>query len=72
MSKSMGAASLLLGALLLGGCRDTTPVCYGVEPDGEVETLKPCPRGWTDGVTRNIKEDEYSHLEVKEKKRKTR
>lgn len=72
MTKSMGAASLLLGALLLTGCRDTTPVCYGVEPDGEVETLKPCPKGWTNGQTKIIKEDEFSSLEVKEKKRKTR
>lgn len=72
MNKSMGAASLLLGALLLSGCRDERPVCYGTEPDGEVEVLKPCPPGWSNGQQKPIKEDQYPDLEVKEKKRKTR
>lgn len=35
MNRSMIGASLMLGALLLTGCKDTRPTCYGVEPDGE-------------------------------------
>ncbi len=60
---SLGAASVLLGALLLGACNGQS-TCYGVEPDGEVEKLRPCPQGWSDGDTRHIGEDQYKHLEV--------
>lgn len=70
--KSMGAASLLLGSLLLSGCVEKTPVCYGIEPDGEHEVYKPCPPGWTNGQTRLVKEDQFEAFEVKEKKRSTR
>lgn len=61
---SLGAASLMLGALLLGGCTDNRTTCYGIEPDGEVEKLRPCPPGWKNGDTRIIREDEFKHLEV--------
>lgn len=64
MSKGLAAASLLMGGLLLSGCADTRTTCYGVEPDGEVEKLRPCPNGWKDKETRLIGEDEYKHLEV--------
>lgn len=63
MKKSMGVVSLLLGAFLLGGCYHET-TCYGTEPDGEVEKLRPCPQGWSEGDSRRIKEDEFKHLEV--------
>lgn len=63
MKKSLGAASLLLGALLLGGCNSET-TCKGIEPDGEVEELRPCPTGWKAGEQRNIQEDEFKSLEV--------
>lgn len=48
-SKSVGAASLMLGALLLAGCNGQQSTCYGVEPDNEVEKLRPCPPGWKNG-----------------------
>jgi len=63
MGKSLGAASLMLGALLLAGCNGQS-TCYGVEPDGEVEKLRPCPQGWHPGDQRHISEDQYKHLEV--------
>jgi len=62
--KSLGAASLFLGALLLSGCGEYQTTCYGTEPDGEVEKLRPCPTGWKDGDSRNIQEDEFKSLEV--------
>ncbi len=62
MNKSMGAASLLLGALLLSAC-DTVPKCSGVEPDGEVEKFTSCPAGWAPGEQRSIQEDEFKDLE---------
>jgi hypothetical protein len=37
-----------------------------VEPDGEVEKLKPCPPGWKANETRNIGEDEFWVYEVNE------
>lgn len=65
MNKSMGAASLFLGALLLSGCERTAqPTCFGIEPDGDVEKLQPCPNGWKNGETRQIKEDEFWSYEV--------
>jgi hypothetical protein len=65
VSKGLGAASLVLGALLLAGCNgQAKTTCYGVEPDGEVEKLRPCPSGWPDGSKRKIGEDEYKELEV--------
>lgn len=63
MKRAMGAASLLLGALLLSGCGEYD-TCYGTEPDGEVEKLRPCPPGWKVGDHRYIKEDEFKNLEV--------
>lgn len=66
MNKSMVGASILFGALLLSGCKDTRPTCYGVEPDGEVEKLIPCPAGWTSGQTQPIQEDQFKDLEVDE------
>jgi len=57
---------------LLSGCADKRTTCYGIEPDGDVETLRPCPNGWQDKSTHLIKEDEYKHLEqdAKDKSRK--
>ena len=62
--KSLGAASLFLGALLLSGCGEYQTTCYGTEPDGEVEKLRPCPSGWKNGEHRNIGEDQFKSLEV--------
>jgi hypothetical protein len=61
--RSMAAASLFLGSLLVGGCADNRTTCYGIEPDGEVEVLRPCPPGWKDKEQRLIKEDQFKHLE---------
>lgn len=63
-SKSVGAVSLMLGALLLAGCNGQQSTCYGVEPDNEVEKLRPCPTGWKNGERRFVGEDEFKHLEV--------
>lgn len=67
LSVSVGAVLLLIGALT--AC-STQTTCYGVEPDGEVEKLRPCPQGWKDGETRQIGEDEFKHLEVVDLKSK--
>ena len=64
MKRSLGAASLMLGALLLAGCNGHTTTCYGTEPDGEVEKLRPCPPGWPNGSKRQIQEDEFKAYEV--------
>lgn len=65
MNKGLGAASLVLGALLLAGCNgQAKTTCYGVEPDNEVEKLRPCPPGWKNGERRFIGEDQFKHLEV--------
>lgn len=65
MNKGLGAASLMLGALLLAGCNgQAKTTCYGTEPDGEVEKLQPCPNGWPNGSKRKIGEDEFKHLEA--------
>lgn len=66
------AGAVVLATALLSGCVDKTPVCYGIEPDGEHEVYKPCPPGWTNGETRLVKEDQFAAFEVKEKKRRTR
>jgi len=55
-------AVLALSAIL-SGCADNRTTCYGIEPDGEVETLRPCPTGWKNNETRIIKEDEFKSLE---------
>lgn len=61
---AVGAVLVLTGALTaLTGCTSQT-TCYGVEPDGEVEKLRPCPEGWKDNETRQIGEDQFKHLEV--------
>lgn len=54
----------MLGALLLAGCDGQTTACFGTEPDGEVEKLRPCPPGWSNGEHRKIAEDQYKDLEV--------
>lgn len=65
MRKSGFVASLLTGALLLAGCgTDKRTTCYGTEPDGDRETLKPCPPGWKNGESRTIGEDEFWSYEV--------
>lgn len=52
-------AAVIIGAVWYANL----PTCYGVEPDGEVEQLHPCPPGWTDGEKRNIGEDEFESRE---------
>lgn len=59
----LGSLAGLVGVLCLVGCRDSER-CYGVEPDGEVEQLSPCPSGWKSGERRNIQEDQFKSLEV--------
>lgn len=56
---------VIAGAVLasvLSGC-GSGGTCYGIEPDGEKETLSPCPEGWKNGETRWIQEDEFERLE---------
>lgn len=74
MSRMAVAGAVVLAAVLLSGCADKTPTCYGIEPDGEHEVYKPCPPGWTNGQTKLVKEDEFEDFESKkiEKKRSTR
>lgn len=67
MTKVIVGVSLLLA--LVAGCGDTRTTCYGIEPDGEVEKLRPCPPGWKDKETRIIKEDEFRKYEVTDLKR---
>lgn len=62
----LSATVVLMATLILTGCKDTRQYCYGVEPDGEVEKLTPCPAGWTSGQTLPIQEDQYADLEVDE------
>lgn len=40
------------------------PTCYGIEPDGEVETLWPCPAPHKDGDRFPITEDQYENREA--------
>jgi hypothetical protein len=40
------------------------PTCYGIEPDGEVETLWPCPSPHQDGDRFPITEDQYADREI--------
>lgn len=56
------AATLTLVSVLVSCSTVTT--CYGIEPDGERETLQPCPEGWSNGTERRIEEDEFADLEV--------
>jgi len=67
-----GLVAAFVGVFLLGACNDPRTTCYGVEPDGEVEVLKPCPSGWKPDQTKLIKEDEFKHLEQEVKKKETR
>lgn len=63
---------LIAGAVLasvLTGCGSQT-TCFGIEPDGEREILRPCPQGWADGEQRQIKEDEFEALEQESKTKK--
>lgn len=55
--------AVLALSLSLTACADNRTTCYGIEPDGEVETLRPCPTGWKNNETRIIKEDEFKSLE---------
>lgn len=66
------AGAVVLATALLVGCKDNTPTCYGLEPDGEHEVYKPCPPGWTNGQTEFVQEDEYSAFEPQSKKRRAR
>lgn len=58
--------AIIVAVVVLSACKDTRQYCYGVEPDGEVEKLTPCPAGWTNGQTLPIQEDQYADLEVDE------
>ena len=61
----IGAVTFVLGVVLLSGCnRDGRTTCYGTEPDGDRETLKPCPPGWKNGESRPVGEDEFWSYEV--------
>lgn len=40
------------------------PTCEGIEPDGEVEQLWPCPPGHEDGDRFPITEDQFADLEI--------
>lgn len=61
-AKVLPILALLVAVGVLSGCGGST--CYGVEPDGEVEKLRPCPTGWKNGEKRNIGEDQFKDLEV--------
>jgi hypothetical protein len=62
-------AIVVLVAISLAACGKTT-TCYGTEPDGEVEILRPCPDGWKDGDNRKIGEDQFDFLEYDSKNHK--
>lgn len=66
--KRIIAGAVLVCMALLSGCGTKTTTCYGVEPDGDVEKLQPCPHGWKDKETRIIGEDQFKHLEVNDPK----
>lgn len=66
MKMALVSGVVLMMAALSGCDRDTRTTCYGVEPDGEVEKLKPCPPGWKDKETKVIGEDEFWSYEVNE------
>lgn len=68
MKKATVCVVFMVAALLSACTSETT--CYGVEPDGEVEKLRPCPQGWKDGETRQIGEDQFKELEVVDLKSK--
>lgn len=61
MKRALVVAALMIGSLTACGEIST---CYGTEPDGEVEKLRPCPSGWKNGEHRSIGEDQFKHLEV--------
>jgi len=50
--------AMLVGGLIWFGIAMSGPLCTGIEPDGDRETIS-CPAGWQDGETRQVKEDEY-------------
>lgn len=60
VSAIVGAIAVIVGCYFLA----QVPTCYGVEPDGEVETLWPCPDGHQDGDRFNIREDEFEDREI--------
>lgn len=62
------AMTVLAVCAVLSGCDTSRTTCYGQEPDGEVETLSPCPNGWKHNETRLIGEDQFKHLEQEAKK----
>lgn len=67
MKRAVIGVAAMVAALT--ACASQT-TCYGVEPDGEVEKLRPCPQGWKDGETRQIGEDQFKELEVVDLKSK--
>lgn len=56
--------------MALSACGNNTE-CTGVEPDGDIETLRPCPDGWENGQWKSIQEDEFEYLESDNKPDKT-
>lgn len=65
---SLALVVIVAVALALSACGIRTTTCYGVEPDKEVEMLRPCPEGWKDGDKRDIGEDQFDYLEYDSKK----
>jgi hypothetical protein len=59
---AMAVVVAVLGALAYFVTDADWSTCYGIEPDGERETIF-CPEGWQDGETRNIQEDEFPEFD---------
>lgn len=58
---------LLLFAALFAGVVawvSQQPTCWGIEPDGEVETLWPCPVPGKDGQRFPVTEDQFADYEI--------
>lgn len=58
------AAVAIAAVVVFGYFLAQVPTCEGIEPDGEVETLWPCPDGHQDGDRFNIREDEFEDREI--------
>lgn len=64
------AVMFVVAVALTAACGSKITTCYGVEPDNEVEMLRPCPEGWKDGDKKNIGEDQFDYLEYDSKKKR--
>jgi hypothetical protein len=56
----VAVAAVVVGCYFLS----QVPTCEGVEPDGEIEILWPCPDGHQDGDRFNITEDQFEDREI--------